>query len=82
MTRLRVAGEALHVHASASAATALGSLSPAERAVAWLASLGRSDAEIARQRGASARTVENQLHSAYRKLGVHSRTELAARVSA
>jgi DNA-binding NarL/FixJ family response regulator len=55
-------------------------LSPAERAVAELASRGRSDEEIAQQRGASARTVENQLQSAYRKLGIHSRTELAARL--
>jgi len=83
VSRLRLAGDELHVQAStARSMDALDDLSPAERAVAGLASLGSSDAEIARQRGASARTVENQLQSAYRKLGVHSRTELAARVSA
>ena len=83
LSRLELAGEDLHVRACrAVSSDALDQLSPAERAVAGLASLGRSDAEIARQRGASARTVENQLQSAYRKLGVHSRTELAARVSA
>ena len=60
----------------------LETLSPAELAVANLATLGQSDAEIARRRGASERTVENQLQSAYRKLGVHSCTELAARLSA
>src|SRR5262245_2179611 len=34
-------------------------LTPAEREVAWLAGLGHSDAEIASERGASRRTVEN-----------------------
>jgi DNA-binding NarL/FixJ family response regulator len=57
-------------------------LSRAERQIAALASRGRSDAEIASERGASRRTVENQLHHIYRKLGVHSRAELAARLSA
>ncbi|HTO68628.1 MAG TPA: helix-turn-helix transcriptional regulator [Myxococcota bacterium] len=65
-----------------SATDGLESLSFAERAVARLATSGRSDAEIAQQRGASARTVQNQLQSVYRKLGVHSRTELAARLFA
>jgi len=61
---------------------ALGALSRAEREVAGLVSHGYSDAQIAVERGASARTVENQLHGIYRKLGIHSRTELAARLSA
>jgi DNA-binding NarL/FixJ family response regulator len=39
---------------------------------------GRSNAEIARDRGTCARTVANQIASMFRKLGVQSRAELAA----
>ena len=60
----------------------LDALSRAEREVADLVTHGYSDAQIACARGASPRTVENQLHGIYRKLGIHSRTELAARLSA
>jgi DNA-binding NarL/FixJ family response regulator len=42
---------------------------------------GDSTAAMARRRGVSNRTVENQLLRAYRKLGITSRTELAAIVS-
>ena len=41
---------------------------------------GQTNAEISRARGTSPRTVSKQLDSVYRKLGVHSRGELAARV--
>lgn len=54
-------------------------LSAAERAVAQLAIEGASNAVIARRRGTSERTVANQLARLYRKLGVGSRAELAAR---
>lgn len=57
---------------------ALG-LSPAEHAVVRLALRGLRNVDIARTRGASPRTVRNQLAAAYAKLGVSSRTELAAR---
>ena len=57
-------------------------LSGAEREIATLVSSGRSDGEIARLRGASTRTIGNQLGAIYRKLGIHSRTELAARIPA
>ncbi len=57
----------------------LGALSPAERVVVGLVTRGHSDAEVALARGSSPRTVQNQLQQIYRKLGVHSRTELAAR---
>ena len=39
---------------------------------------GKSNADIARERGTSARTVANQVASVFRKLGVHSRGELTA----
>jgi DNA-binding NarL/FixJ family response regulator len=56
-------------------------LSDAERKVALAALAGLSNAAIARRRGTSPRTVANQLAALYRKLGVRSRTELAARMA-
>ena len=58
----------------------LDALSAAEREVARLVLEGNSNAAIARERGTSPRTVANQLAALYRKLGVRSRAELAARV--
>ena len=52
-------------------------LSPREREVVELASLGRTSPEIARALFLSARTVESHIASAMRKLGVASRRELA-----
>ena len=56
----------------------LSALTAAERAVAELLVLGRTQSEIADLRGTSQRTVGKQVDSLYRKLGVHSRAELAA----
>ncbi|MBI4816668.1 MAG: helix-turn-helix transcriptional regulator [Deltaproteobacteria bacterium] len=42
---------------------------------------GLSNAEIARKRGVSNRTIANQLASIYKKLGVGSRSEVAALIS-
>jgi DNA-binding NarL/FixJ family response regulator len=53
-------------------------LSMAERRVAEAVVTGASNGDIARDRRTSARTVANQLASVYRKLGIHSRAELAA----
>ena len=39
---------------------------------------GRSSTEIAAARGASVRTVDHQIQSIYRKLGVNTREELLA----
>ncbi len=52
------------------------SLSVAERHVARLAAEGLSNAEVARVRGTSLRTVANQMASVLRKLGVDSRRQL------
>lgn len=52
-------------------------LSSSERVVVALALEGKSNVEIGRARDTSARTVANQLASAFRKLGVSSRRELA-----
>ena len=54
-------------------------LSDAEREVVQLALAGMSNQQIARCRGCASRTIANQLASAFRKVGVHSRAELAAR---
>ena len=40
---------------------------------------GKSNKEIAAERGVSAKTVANQLRAIYEKLGIASRFELAAR---
>ncbi|MFP4430662.1 MAG: helix-turn-helix domain-containing protein [Spirochaetaceae bacterium] len=56
--------------------TDIEGLTPAEREVASLAIQGLSNAEIATKRGTSVRTVEKQLFTVYRKLGLASRGEL------
>lgn len=53
-------------------------LTAAERAVFVGLVRGDSNAEIARERGTSMRTVANQVASIFRKAGVHSRSELLA----
>ncbi len=53
-------------------------LSPVESEVVTLVLQGRSNREIARLRGTSARTVANQIASVFRKVGVRSRLELVA----
>jgi DNA-binding CsgD family transcriptional regulator len=55
-------------------------LSDSERAVARALIAGSSNAEIARVRGTSVKTVANQLYAMYRKLGVSTREELVARL--
>jgi DNA-binding NarL/FixJ family response regulator len=59
----------------------LAPLTPAERAVASGLLAGLSDRDIARARNSSTRTVEKQAANIYQKLGVHSRAELASKLS-
>jgi DNA-binding NarL/FixJ family response regulator len=54
------------------------SLSPAELEVAGYAMRGFSNDRIARERKVSARTISNQLRSIFEKLGVTTRSQLAA----
>ncbi|MBI2375097.1 MAG: helix-turn-helix transcriptional regulator [Deltaproteobacteria bacterium] len=56
-------------------------LSRAEREIVGFVVEGRSNQQIGRARGTSARTIANQLARTYRKLGVGSRRELVARLA-
>ncbi len=58
---------------------ALAELTASERQVALAILAGHSNAEIARMRGSAPRTVANQIAAMFKKLGVRSRSELAAR---
>jgi DNA-binding CsgD family transcriptional regulator len=60
----------------------LESLTPSERRIVDLAAAGRSNPEIAQTLFVTVKTVEMHLGHAYRKLGVHSRRELAGIVGA
>lgn len=55
-----------------------GSLTPSERRVATMAAEGLSNRDIAQRLFVTPKTVEVHLSSAYRKLGIGSRTQLAA----
>lgn len=77
---VRVGDDDLVVISVSSARSTPDALTPAEREVAAATIEGDSTAVIARRRGRSPRTIANQLASIYRKLGVSSRAELAARL--
>lgn len=55
-------------------------LSPSEWEVALQVSAGATNREVAGRLGKSVATIRVQLHAAFRKLGVHSRMALAARL--
>jgi DNA-binding CsgD family transcriptional regulator len=55
-----------------------GGLTPTERRIAELVAMGRTDKEIAATVFVTSKTVGTQLSRIYRKVGVRSRTELAA----
>jgi len=54
-------------------------LTAREGSVAALVAVGRRNDEVAAELGLAVKTVEAHLTRIYRKLGVRSRTELAAR---
>jgi DNA-binding CsgD family transcriptional regulator len=58
--------------------TGVDALTPSERRVATMAADGLSNREIAQALFVSLRTVETHLSSAFRKLSLNSRTQLAA----
>jgi DNA-binding CsgD family transcriptional regulator len=57
-------------------------LTPVEQRIADLVAAGQTNREVAAATFTSVRTVETHLGRIYRKLGIRSRTELAARQSA
>jgi DNA-binding CsgD family transcriptional regulator len=58
-----------------------GDLTETERRVAALVAAGKSNKEVANELFVSVRAVESNLTKIYGKLGIRSRTELAARLS-
>ena len=58
-----------------------GALTPTEIRVAEVVVAGRSNAEAARELFMSSKTVEWNLSKIYKKLHVHSRAELAAKLA-
>jgi DNA-binding CsgD family transcriptional regulator len=61
--------------------TATGELTPTERRIATLVAEGRSNKEVAAALYVTPKTVGTQLSRIYRKVGVHSRMELARHLS-
>ncbi len=62
-------------------ASSAGKLTPTERHLAELVAEGRSNKEAAAALFVTPKTVETQLSRIYAKLGIHSRAELARRLS-
>jgi DNA-binding CsgD family transcriptional regulator len=60
------------------ALSGVDSLTPSERRVAQMAAEGHTNREVAQALFVSPKTVEVHLSSAYRKLGIRSRSQLAA----
>jgi DNA-binding CsgD family transcriptional regulator len=63
-------------------APARGELTATERAIAELVAAGHTNQEVGIKLALSPRTVQWNLSKIYRKLGIHSRAELAGRLSA
>jgi DNA-binding NarL/FixJ family response regulator len=61
-------------------APASSELTPTEERIAALVAAGKSNKEVAAELFLTVRTVETNLSRIYAKLGVRSRTELAAKL--
>lgn len=73
----RIAARTLHLTELADTRDGRALLTASETRVARAAAAGRTNREIAAQLFVSVRTVETHLGSAYRKMGVRTRTQLA-----
>jgi DNA-binding CsgD family transcriptional regulator len=73
----RLASRVLPTGPPRAAAEKFAELSKREREIADLAAAGRSNREIAGQLSIAQKTVEKHLASAYQKLGISSRAQLA-----
>ena len=76
------AGKARQELTGAATRPLAGGLTPAERRVADLIAQGRSNREVARAMFVTENTVQTHVRHIFQKLGVRSRTELAARLLA
>ena len=65
---------------SGSSPSATNDLSETERRIATLVAAGRANKQIAAELHVTVRTVESNLTRIYRKLGIRSRSQLAARL--
>jgi DNA-binding NarL/FixJ family response regulator len=74
--RLQVDGQEVLLVKLSSDAKVQTQLTATEREIVALVCGGQTNTEIASLRGRSVRTVETQLSSIYRKLGISSRAEL------
>lgn len=77
-SRARVELAACGGRAPKSDRTGVAALTPSERRIADLVATGQSNPQVAQQLFISRRTVETHLASAYAKLGISGRSELAA----
>jgi DNA-binding CsgD family transcriptional regulator len=78
LTELRAAG----ARPRSIVRTGVDALTPSERRIAELAAAGHTNREIGGELFVTKATVETHLRSVFRKLDVHSRDELAARLGA
>jgi DNA-binding CsgD family transcriptional regulator len=72
---------AMGVHPRRIRLTGVDALTASERRVAQMAACGASNLSMAQQLFVTRKTIEKHLRNAYRKLGVKSRAQLAARLS-
>jgi DNA-binding CsgD family transcriptional regulator len=77
--RLTEGGEELAIFSWEPKSAVASGLSPSEREVLDLVARGASNAEIARERSTSVRTIANQVASILRKTGCSSRFDLIRR---
>jgi DNA-binding CsgD family transcriptional regulator len=77
----RLATEELRVAGGRRRRRRLGGLTPQEQRVARAAAAGKQNAELAQQLSVSVNTIETHLRHIYAKLGIRSRSELAARMA-
>lgn len=80
-TTFRFGNQQFAVMSEDAPALTVPTLTPAEQQVLELLLGGASNGEIAKARKTAVRTVANQVASLFRKFGVGSRAELAARLS-
>ena len=81
VARFELGEEELAVVSLPARVTLPKTLTPAERAIAKAIGKGLSNAQIARARKTSERTVANQVASLLRKMNVASRAELALKLA-